>query len=63
MTKVTIFGLLVVIETPDKPEEKTAPVRRVPTLDELLSHAFREAVTPDESQKVSGPQPPSGGRP
>jgi len=66
MTKITIFGLLAVIETPDKPggEEKPAPPptgKRPPTLDELFAHAcapsacapgaFRDEPPPSEEPR------------
>ena len=56
MTRITIFGLLAVVETPDKPgeEEKPAPLssgKRPPTLDELFAHAFRDEPPPEEPRR------------
>lgn len=41
MTKITIFGLLVVVETPDEPKRDMVPVPRTPTLDELFARYFQ----------------------
>ena len=41
MTKITIFGLLIIVETPDEPQHDMVPVPRKPILDELFARYFQ----------------------
>ena len=41
MSKITIFGLLIVVETPDEPKHNMVPAPRTPTLNELFARYFQ----------------------
>ena len=60
MTKMTILGLLAVIEIPDKPEEKAASTppalpaplaKKIPTLDELFAQVFGNEKPPENNRR------------
>lgn len=51
MDKITILGVLIVIDKSDDNQNKNVTVRKTPTLDDLFTYVFREGEKPDESWK------------